>query len=237
MERLLTGRRILLTGASRGVGLAIARLFVQHGALVLGVARDAERLERAAAELSLAGADAFSWLAIDLTAPSAAGRLAQAVGERWGALDILINNAGVQLSDVRGFEEEPPGTLEQSMAVNLYAPFYLSLACLSLLRKGNEPRILQVGSGAGDFERMKSTGIPSYRLSKWALHGFTQVLAAQVAPEIAVNALDPGWVKTDLGGPNAPGTVDEAALGALKLAQLPFDVTGKFYKDGQEISF
>lgn len=237
MERLLTGRRILLTGASRGVGLAVARLFVKHGALVLGVARDARRLERAAAELSPAGPDAFSWLALDLTESDAPRRITQAVSQRWGALDILMNNAGVQLSDVRDFEAEPHGTLERSMAVNLYGPFHLSLACLPLLRKGTEPRILQVGSGAGDFERMKSTGIPSYRLSKWALHGLTQLLAAQLAPEIAVNAFDPGWVKTDLGGPKAPGTADEAADGALKLARLPFEVTGKFYKNGQEISF
>lgn len=237
MERLMTGRRILLTGASRGVGLAVARLFVTHGAQVLGVARDARRLERVAAELSPAGPEAFTWLTLDLTEAHAPARLAQAVSERWGALDILMNNAGVQLSDVPGFEDEPPGTLEQSMAVNLYAPFHASLACLPFLRKGTEPRILQVGSGAGDFERMHSTGIPSYRLSKWALHGLTLLLAAQLAPEIAVNAFDPGWVKTDLGGPKAPGTVDEAADGALKLALLPFSITGKFYKGGQEISF
>src|SRR5688572_31376813 len=112
MERLLTGRRILLTGASRGVGLAMARLFVKHGALVLGVARDARRLEGVAAELSPANAEAFSWLALDLTEADAAERMARAVSDRWGALDILVNNAGVQLSDVRGFEDEPAGTLE-----------------------------------------------------------------------------------------------------------------------------
>lgn len=236
MERLLSGRRIVLTGASRGVGLALARVFLRQGASILGVAKDSARLAGAAVELEHIGGD-FSWKAIDLAEADAPARLAAAADERWGALDMLINNAGVQLSHVHGFEQEPSGTLEQSMAINLYAPYYASLACLPLLRRGHEPRIIQVGSGAGDFANMSSPGIPSYRLSKWALHGLTMLLAAQLAPEIAVNAFDPGWVKTDLGGPKAPGTVAEAADGALKLALLPFSVTGKFYKNGDEISF
>ena len=237
MERLLSGRRIVLTGVSRGVGLALAREFLKHGASVLGIAKNRARLEGVAIELEQIGSGDFSWTAIDLAEADAPTRLAAAAGERWGALDMLINNAGVQLSHVHGFEHEPAGTLEQSMAINLYAPYYASLACLSLLRRGHEPRIIQVGSGAGDFANMNSPGIPSYRLSKWALHGLTMLLAAQLAPEIAVNAFDPGWVKTDLGGPKAPGTVAEAADGALKLALLPFSVTGKFYKNGSEISF
>lgn len=237
MKQLLEGRRILLTGASRGVGLAVAKEFLKHGALVLGTARDRKRLEAATTELEPIAPGKFKSVAVDLVEPGAAKRLAATVNELWGALDILMNNAGVQLSHVEGFEDEAPGTLERSMAVNLFAPFHLSLACLPLLRTGTEPRIIQVGSGAGDLASVKSTGIPSYRLSKWSLHGLTMLLAAQLEPDIAVNAFDPGWVKTDLGGPEAPGTVEESAAGALRIATLPFSETGKFYKNGEPISW
>jgi NAD(P)-dependent dehydrogenase (short-subunit alcohol dehydrogenase family) len=237
MLRLLDGRRILLTGASRGVGLAVAREFLRQGADVLGTARDEMRLGAAARELEPIATGRFTAVVADLTQPRELERLTKAVERRWGALDLLINNAGVQLSHVDGFEQEAPGTLEESFAVNLYAPFHLTMACLPLLRRGIEPRIIQVGSGAGDFASMTTKGIPSYRLSKWSLHGLTMLLSAQLAPEIAVNAFDPGWVKTDLGGPRAPGTVEEAADGALKLATLPFSETGKFYKNGDVIRF
>jgi NAD(P)-dependent dehydrogenase (short-subunit alcohol dehydrogenase family) len=80
-------------------------------------------------------------------------------------------------------------------------------------------------------------GIASYRMSKWALNGLTLLQATHLAGEIAVNAFDPGWVKTDLGGPNAPGSPVDSAEGALAVAMLPFEVTGKFWKDGQEIPF
>ncbi len=237
MAKLLEGRRVLLTGASRGVGLAVAKTFLEHGAEVLGVARDAQRLSAAQTALEDVAPGRFSHLVIDLAQQGASTSIAETVAARWGALDILMNNAAVMLSHAPTFEAEPPGTLRASIDVNLMAPFDLSLACLPLLRNGREPRIIQVGSGAGDFASIRSTGIASYRLSKWALHGLTMLLAEQLAPEIAVNAFDPGWVKTDLGGPDAPGTVAESAEGALKLATLPFTETGKFYKDGTELAF
>lgn len=106
-----------------------------------------------------------------------------------------------------------------------------------LLRKGHEPRIANVSSGAGTFAAMKDRKIASYRLSKWALNGFTLLLAGELGGEVSVNAFDPGWVKTDLGGPNAPGSPTESARGALSIVTLPFAETGKFWKDGQEIPF
>jgi NAD(P)-dependent dehydrogenase (short-subunit alcohol dehydrogenase family) len=236
METLL-GRRIVITGASRGVGLATARLFLAEGAEVLGVARDAKRLDQARAELS-APPGRLSVLAVDLEDSDAAKQIAAAVEQRWGALDVLLNNAGVQIDGgADGLVDGSEDVLRRSLAINLYAPYRLCLALLPLLRKGREPRIANVSSGAGTFAAMKDRKIASYRLSKWSLNGLTLLLAGELAGEIAVNAFDPGWVKTDLGGPNAPGSPLESARGALSIVTLPFAETGKFWKDGQEIPF
>ena len=112
----LEGRRILLTGVSRGVGLATARLFLDEGATVLGVARDEVRLRNARAELGARALGRFEALSLDLAAADAPARAAAWIGERWGALDVLWNNAGVMLSEAPTFAEEPAGTLEATLA-------------------------------------------------------------------------------------------------------------------------
>ena len=233
----LEGRRILLTGVSRGVGLATARLFLDEGATVLGVARDEVRLRNARAELGARALGRFEALALDLAAADAPARAAAWIGERWSALDVLWNNAGVMLSEAPTFAGEPAGTLETTLANNLLAPFRLSQALLPWLRRGHEPRIVHVSSGAGTFAALGEPNILSYRVSKWALNGLTQVQAAELRGQIAVNAFDPGWVKTDLGGPRAPGTPEESARGGLALLLEPFATTGKFFKDGREIPY
>jgi NAD(P)-dependent dehydrogenase (short-subunit alcohol dehydrogenase family) len=233
----LTGRRILLTGVSRGVGLATARLFLQEGADVLGVARDRARLDAARPALDAFGSDRFDAFAVDLAAPEAPARVREMVLARWGALDVLWNNAGVMLSEAPTFAEEPPLTLETTLSINFLSPFRLSQALLPLLRRGKEPRIVHVSSGAGTFAALGEPNILSYRVSKWALNGLTQIQAAELREQIAVNAFDPGWVKTDLGGPKAPGTVEESARGALALLQEPFATTGKLFKDGKQIPY
>ena len=231
------GRRILLTGVSRGVGLATARLFLQEGADVLGVARDRARLDAVRPELLALGAERFDAFTLDLAAPEAPARAREMVVARWGALDVLWNNAGVMLSEAPTFAEEPPQTLETTLSINLLAPFRLSQALLPLLRRGQEPRIVHVSSGAGTFAALGEPKILSYRVSKWALNGLTQIQAAELRDQIAVNAFDPGWVKTDLGGPKAPGTVEESARGGLALLLEPFATTGKLFKDGKQIPY
>jgi NAD(P)-dependent dehydrogenase (short-subunit alcohol dehydrogenase family) len=131
----------------------------------------------------------------------------------------------------------PEAVFQQSLAENLVAPYRVTRALLPLLRRGTEPRIVNVSSGAGNLESMQMVDIPSYRLSKWALNGLTLLLAGELAGAVSVNAFDPGWVKTDLGGPNAPGKPEESARGALALVTLPFETTGKFWKDGIQIPF
>jgi NAD(P)-dependent dehydrogenase (short-subunit alcohol dehydrogenase family) len=235
MAGKLEGRRIILTGVSRGVGLETAKRFLKEGADVLGVARDAERLARAGGELERLGR--FAGLVADLNRPDAIETIARTARDRWGAIDVLFNNAAIMVHGGEGFEQEPADGVERSLETNLLAPFRLTMATLPLLRRGREPRVVNVSSGAGNFESVRQKGIASYRLSKWALNGLTMLLASQLAGEVAVNAFDPGWVKTDLGGPNAPGSPVESAEGALAIVTLPFTVTGKFWKDGNEIPF
>jgi NAD(P)-dependent dehydrogenase (short-subunit alcohol dehydrogenase family) len=233
MTSTLTGKRILLTGASRGVGLAAARLLLKNGAEILGVAQNAERLARAESELRTLGK--FTSLCVELTAPDAARVITEAVQERWGALDIVIHNAGVQLHHEGGILAEPEGLLEKSMEIHVFSPFRITRSLLPLLKKGREPRIINVGSGAGTLAAMKEPGIASYRLSKWAESGLTLLQAKELEGEVCVNAFDPGWVRTDLGGPKAPGTPEEAAEGLLKTLLLPWEESGFFYKDGAKI--
>jgi NAD(P)-dependent dehydrogenase (short-subunit alcohol dehydrogenase family) len=235
MARKLEGRRVVITGVSRGIGYETAKLFLHEGARVFGVGKDATRLARAR-EALLPHGD-FAALEADLCDAGAPSKVTKAVQEHWGALDVLFNNAAILINagEPRSFEDEPAGALEQSLETNVVAPYRLTMAFLPLLRKGREPRIVHVGSGAGTAEGLRLAGIASYRLSKWALNGLTILQATHLAGEIAVNAFDPGWVKTDLGGPNAPGSPVESAEGALAVATMPFERTGRFWKDGKEI--
>jgi NAD(P)-dependent dehydrogenase (short-subunit alcohol dehydrogenase family) len=234
---VLDGRRILLTGVSRGVGFETARLFLAEGAELVGVARDEARLERARKELDPSGAR-LTVVCTDLTDRAAPARVLEVVKRRWDALDVLFNNAAVQIDgDTQGISEGDEDVFERAMAANFTSPYRFCRAFLPLLLRGREPRIANVSSGAGNFESMRTLGIPTYRISKWALNGLTLLLARELLGKVAVNAFDPGWVKTDLGGPRAPGTPDESARGALALLTMPFAETGKFWKDGGEIPF
>lgn len=239
MSGRLEGRRVLITGISRGVGLEIARRFLPEGAEVLGIARDAPRLENVARELEALAPGRISTLPCDVAWPDSEEVIAGAVAHHWGALDILINNAAImcQPRSGDGLLGEEKDALERTLAANLVAPFRLARALIPCLERGREPRIINVSSGAGTFAGLQEPNIASYRLSKWALNGLTMLMARELAGEIAVNALDPGWVRTDMGGPNAPGSPKESAEGALALATAPFSQTGRFWKNGQEISF
>lgn len=231
MKRL-QGRRIVLTGASRGVGYEAVKLFASEGAEVLGIARSEEKLS--ALERSVPG---FQKLVGDITDPGLGARVARAVAERWGALDLLINNAAIQEWNT-GFREEPVDALERNFRSNVLSAHWLSHALLPLLSKGHEPRVINVSSGAGKLDVLRSDGsMPAYRLTKLALNGMTLLHAADLAGRIAVNSLDPGWLKTDLGGPNAPGEPPDGARRMLELALQPFEVTGRFFYGKEEIEF
>lgn len=107
-----------------------------------------------------------------------------------------------------------------------------------LLEKGSEPRVVNVSSGAGSLQALKeSPDMPTYRLTKYALGGVTILWAGILNGKVAVNALDPGWLKTDLGGPDAPGEPVDGGQRMWEICSLPFAETGKFWHGNQEIDF
>jgi len=235
MKEFLEGKTIVLTGVSRGVGLATARMLLDRGARILGVAQDPARLEQVRAELEARSPGHFAALATDLTQPAFAAEVRLVAEKQFQSLDILINNAGAILWREADITAEPAGVLEQSLDINLLAPHRLVRELLPLLLRAREPRILNVSSGAGTHHGLTEPGIASYRVSKWALNGLTMAQAQDLAGKVAVNAFDPGWLRTDLGGPNAPGVAEDGAEGLLATLSLPFSESGKFYKAGVQI--
>ena len=228
----LQGRRILLTGASRGVGRETVQLFSREGAEIIGVARDGARLAALSREYP-----SFQGIAGDITDRGLGARLVSAVTERWGALDLLINNAAIQEYNA-GFHAEPLDALERNVTTNVLSAHWRIHALLPLLKKGAEPRIINVSSGAGKLDAVRAeANMPAYRLSKLLLNGLSISYAGDLKGQIAVNSLDPGWLKTDLGGPNAPGEPADGAVRMLELATKPFSVTGGFWYGAEPIDF
>jgi NAD(P)-dependent dehydrogenase (short-subunit alcohol dehydrogenase family) len=230
-----SGKRIVITGASRGVGFEGAKRFLAQGAQVFGTARDPERLARASAELNKIGP--FTAFAADLWDPAAPKAIADAVSRHWGAVDLLINNAAVQTYKP-GWAEEGVGLLEKELRPNVLVPHELCFHLAPLLRNGDEPRIINVTSGAGLLSVLQeSKDMPTYRLTKFALNGLSILWANNLKGEVSVLGLDPGWLKTDLGGPNAPGEPGDGGERLLQVAALPFEITGKLYHGDKELPF
>lgn len=237
MEKRFLGRRIVLTGATRGIGRATTRQLLEEGAQILGVARDAARLQKLEQELESLFPGQFHSCTADLEQEGSFAPIAEQARKLWGSVDVLINNAGVMLAHSPELTQEPEGILERTLQINLLAPFRLSRALLTLLRQGERPQIVHVSSGAGTHYGLTEPGIASYRLSKWSLNGLTLLQAKEFAGEIQILAFDPDWVKTDLGGPAAPGIPEDSAQALLKTLLLPAEHTGRLYKNAQIIDW
>ena len=150
-------------------------------------------------------------------------------------LDVLVNNAGVYGAPA-GAGDYDLDEAHRLFETNVFGPWRLVQAALPLLRRSAAPRIVNVSSGSGQLAEM-GTGYAAYRLSKTALNALTRTLAAE-EPQIKVNSVCPGWVRTDMGGPGAPRSVAEGADTAVWLATLPADgPSGGFFRDRQPLAW
>ena len=231
----------LVTGANKGIGLAIARQLGERGFAVWLGCRDADRGEKAAAGLREAGIDARA-ITLDVTHDDSVAAAAARIEAEAGVLEVLVNNAGISVgSPPPAVTGELVDDVRAMIEVNTLGPLRVTQAVLPLLRKSAAPRIVMMSSGLGsisDTTDMTSliwnVGAAGYSASKAALNMLTVKFAkALLADGFKVNAADPGYTATDLNGHSGQRTVEEAAAIAVELATLgPMGPTGGFFNDG-----
>ncbi len=193
MRRDLRGRRILVTGASSGIGRCLAEKLAGAGARLALAARSAEALQDLARDLADRGAEVTA-IPTDITSEAERQRLLDTVAERLGGLDVLVNNAGV--GSWGHFADCSEAILRQVMEVNFFAPTELIRRAIPLLRQGRQPAIVNVASMCG---RRGMPAWPEYSASKFALCGLTEALRGEMARfDIDVLLIVPGLTRSDL---------------------------------------
>jgi len=231
-----TAKTALVTGANRGLGLEIARQLAVQGMRVVLTARDPAKGQAAVADLLKQGL-AADFHALDVCDPQSIAELGRALEQRYARLDVLVNNAGILIDgkDER-IAELDPQILRRTLETNLYGALRVTQATLPLMRKSDYGRIVNMSSGLGQLSDMQA-GTPAYRVSKTALNALTRIFADELAGTgIKINSMCPGWVRTDMGGPNATRSVEEGADTTVWLATLPEDgPSGGFFRDRQPI--
>ena len=225
-------KTILVTGGNRGIGLAICRQLAELGHEVIMGTRDTEKGKIAAEKMALP----IDVQTLDVTNSNHIQKLAHYLAEAYGSLDVLINNAGIGIGS-NGVAKADLTEVKDIMETNFYGPWRLTQDLLPLLEKSDEGRIINISSGMGALNKMEG-GYAGYRMSKSALNALTILTANELAnTSIKVNAMCPGWVKTEMGGAGATRTVEQGADTATWLSTEVSISSGLFYRDRKVISW
>ena len=220
----------VVTGGNRGIGFQVCRDIAKKGFKVLLTARNSEKGMEFAEILQSEGLD-VTFYELDVSSAESIDTFYNRVAEEFGRIDVLVNNAAI-IPDARssGLSLEIQ-ELQVSLETNVYGIILLSQKIITLMIKNNYGRIINMSSGMGQFADMGS-GYLAYRISKTAVNTITKVLANETdSHNIQINSVDPGWVKTEMGGAGASLSVEEGADTIVWLSTQPDDSpTGMFYK-------
>jgi NAD(P)-dependent dehydrogenase (short-subunit alcohol dehydrogenase family) len=231
-------RIAVVTGGNKGLGFEICRQLAGKGVHVLLTARDPAKGEKAAQELRGKGLNVL-FHPLDVTRAEQIQALARHMADAHGRCDVLVNNAGIMIdrrsASVTHAKME---TFRSTLETNFYGPLMVTQALVPLMRKHRYGRVVNLSSGLGQLEDM-GDGTPAYRVSKTALNALTRMFATATSDDgVLVNAMCPGWVRTDMGGPNASRGVEKGAETAVWLATLPDGgPTGGFFRDKKPIAW
>lgn len=238
----------LITGSYKGIGFETARQLGHHGFAVIVSARKGKRAEEAATKLKEEGIEAFN-LKLDITDEKEVEKALKFIIEKFGRLDVLVNNAGIQMdNDTFGssntVETVSHKILKDTFESNFFGVVSLTQKLLPLLVRSESGRIVNVSSIMGSLTMHADKTSPiysvkpfAYNASKTALNQFTVHLAAALEnTHVKVNSAHPGWVKTDLGGENAPMSVEEGAKTIVDLCLIDENgPSGEYIHKGQQI--
>ncbi|WP_199337066.1 SDR family oxidoreductase [Oscillatoria sp. FACHB-1407] len=232
---MMTSQIALVTGGNKGIGFAICQGLVAAGFEVILAARSLDKAKQAVEQLSSSNVYPIE---MNVANDSSIHSAAEDIRDQFSHLNVLINNAGIYPDQGVNILTVDRDLLNLTMNTNAFGPIQIIQEFLPLLEKAPAARIINVSSGNGALDGI-SANVPSYSLSKLALNGATILLAKALHSKgIAVYAMCPGWVRTDMGGNAAPRSPEQGADTAIWLAtEASPKLSGKFFRDRKEISY
>lgn len=228
-------KSVLITGSTKGIGFEIARQLGKKDYHVIISGRDQKKLLSAKNELIKESINVQDLL-LDISSDEAV-TISANIFSTWNIqLDILINNAAILLSDDHLISKDSSSIFRETMNTNVYGALRVVQHFSPFLISNG--KIINISSGGGSMSEPVGGWAPSYCISKSSLNALTRQLAYEFSGKFSVNAVCPGWVKTDMGGLSAPRHVSKGAETPVWLAsEVPSSVTGKFFRDKQEIDW
>lgn len=237
----MTTKITVVTGANRGLGLATAHELAKQGHHTILTGRDAQKLEQALAPLRQEKLP-VEGVVLDVADPASVQAFFVWLRDKHGRLDVLVNNAGTILEsgDGSSFEKSSISNVSAETVLAAFENNALSMYrmiqhALPMMRAQGYGRIVNLSSGMGGLTDM-GRGFAAYRISKTAINAITRLVSQEVQGNIKVNAVCPGWVRTDMGGPNATRDIPTGIAGIVWAATLDQDgPNGGFFRDGKSI--
>jgi NAD(P)-dependent dehydrogenase (short-subunit alcohol dehydrogenase family) len=232
-----SARVAVVTGANRGLGLETCRQLLARGLRVVLTGRDQHAIQAALVGLGESASNAIA-VHMDVVSESSVHTAHRTIVDRMGAVDILVNNAAILVFEDSDVLSIPADGFRRTFDTNVLGAIDVCRAFVPAMARRGYGRVVNVSSGAGQISGM-STYAPAYSISKAALNAFTLILAETYRDAgVLVNAVDPGWVRTDMGGPGAPRSVRQGVETTVWLATLPDDgPTGGFFRDKRPIAW